>query len=164
MRTLRTIAATVALGAFAWWVGAPLVKAESTRLVPPPARDAVPTPAPTETAILAGGCFWGVQDLLRRYSGVISTRVGYSGGRRIRASQERSNSDYVYSFEILTAHDQLLIGPSPSALVSPSHCGSDIVFAWFQVRVKRPPASGTRFFCWFIWRRSSPTSIVSASL
>src|SRR5206468_4022016 len=32
MRTLRTIAATVALGAFAWWVGAPLVKAESTRL------------------------------------------------------------------------------------------------------------------------------------
>ncbi|KAB0488747.1 peptide-methionine (S)-S-oxide reductase [Pseudomonas reinekei] len=34
----------------------------------------------TETAILAGGCFWGMQDLLRRYPGVISTRVGYSGG------------------------------------------------------------------------------------
>jgi peptide-methionine (S)-S-oxide reductase len=36
--------------------------------------------ARTETAILAGGCFWGVQDLLRRYPGVISTRTGYSGG------------------------------------------------------------------------------------
>jgi peptide-methionine (S)-S-oxide reductase len=36
--------------------------------------------AKTETAILAGGCFWGVQDLLRRYAGVLSTRVGYSGG------------------------------------------------------------------------------------
>ena len=34
-----------------------------------------------ETAILAGGCFWGVQDLLRRRDGVISTRVGYTGGQ-----------------------------------------------------------------------------------
>ena len=33
-----------------------------------------------ERAVLAGGCFWGMQDLIRRYDGVITTRVGFTGG------------------------------------------------------------------------------------
>ena len=33
-----------------------------------------------DSVVLAGGCFWGMQDLIRNMSGVVSTRVGYSGG------------------------------------------------------------------------------------
>jgi peptide-methionine (S)-S-oxide reductase len=44
---------------------------------------------PLQRALLAGGCFWGMQDLLRRYPGVISTRVGYAGGDVSNATYRR---------------------------------------------------------------------------
>ena len=42
-----------------------------------------------ERAVLAGGCFWGMQDLIRRMDGVISTRVGYTGGDVPNATYRR---------------------------------------------------------------------------
>ncbi|MEQ8653658.1 MAG: peptide-methionine (S)-S-oxide reductase MsrA [Kiloniellales bacterium] len=47
----------------------------------------------SETAILAGGCFWGMQDLIRRVPGVISTRVGYSGGTTPNVTYHDLKSD-----------------------------------------------------------------------
>jgi len=58
------------------------------------------TPTPTvETAILAGGCFWGAQQLLRRRAGVLSSRVGYSGGDTPNATY-RNHGDHAEAVEI----------------------------------------------------------------
>ena len=56
--------------------------------------------ARTETAILAGGCFWGVQELLRTYPGVIKTRVGYSGGNTPNATY-RNHGAHAEAVEII---------------------------------------------------------------
>jgi peptide-methionine (S)-S-oxide reductase len=54
----------------------------------------------TETAILAGGCFWGVQDLIRKRPGVLSTRVGYSGGDVPNATY-RNHGTHAEAIEIV---------------------------------------------------------------
>jgi len=53
-----------------------------------------------ERAVLAGGCFWGMQDLLRRYDGVISTRVGYTGGE-VRNATYRNHGNHAEAIEII---------------------------------------------------------------
>ncbi|MGO7919157.1 peptide-methionine (S)-S-oxide reductase MsrA [Rhizobium ruizarguesonis] len=53
-----------------------------------------------ERAVLAGGCFWGMQDLIRRYQGVISTRVGYTGGDVPNATY-RNHGTHAEAIEII---------------------------------------------------------------
>ena len=54
----------------------------------------------TERAVLAGGCFWGMQDLIRKYDGVISTRVGYTGGDVPNATY-RKHGTHAEAIEII---------------------------------------------------------------
>lgn len=56
--------------------------------------------ASSERAILAGGCFWGMQDLVRRFPGVISTWVGYSGGDVPNATY-RNHGTHAEAIEII---------------------------------------------------------------
>src|SRR5215469_16712386 len=53
----------------------------------------------TERAVLAGGCFGGMQDLIRRYDGVLSTRVGYTGGK-VRNATYRNHEGHAEAIEI----------------------------------------------------------------
>jgi peptide-methionine (S)-S-oxide reductase len=59
-----------------------------------------------ERAVLAGGCFWGVQDLFRRYDGVISTRVGYTGGKTPNATY-RNHGSHAEAVEIIFDPDRI---------------------------------------------------------
>jgi peptide-methionine (S)-S-oxide reductase len=53
----------------------------------------------TERAVLAGGCFWGMQDLIRRFPGVVSTRVGYTGDEVPNATY-RNHGNHAEAIEI----------------------------------------------------------------
>jgi peptide-methionine (S)-S-oxide reductase len=60
----------------------------------------------SETAILAGGCFWGMQDLIRKHPGVISTRVGYTGGDVPHATY-RNHDGHAEAIEVVFDPDRL---------------------------------------------------------
>lgn len=60
----------------------------------------------TERAVLAGGCFWGMQQLIRRMPGVISTRVGYSGGEVDHATY-RNHGNHAEAIEIIFDPEQI---------------------------------------------------------
>ena len=58
-----------------------------------------------DRAVLAGGCFWGMQDLIRKLPGVISTRVGYTGGEVPNATY-RNHGSHAEAIEIIYDPDQ----------------------------------------------------------
>ena len=60
----------------------------------------------SETAILAGGCFWGMQDLIRKLPGVIDTRVGYTGGE-VENATYRNHEGHAEAIEIRFDPDQI---------------------------------------------------------
>ena len=59
-----------------------------------------------EKAILAGGCFWGMQELIRKLAGVLSTRVGYTGGDVPNATY-RDHGDHAEAVEIIFDPDTI---------------------------------------------------------
>ncbi|HZK92198.1 MAG TPA: peptide-methionine (S)-S-oxide reductase MsrA [Stellaceae bacterium] len=80
------------IGGFALAIGfvnwASSSAAETVRAVPPPAVDETAAPSSTEVAVLAGGCFWGVQGVFQHVDGVAAAVSGYAGGVRDTAQYE----------------------------------------------------------------------------
>jgi peptide-methionine (S)-S-oxide reductase len=85
---LTLCAAAIGALAIAAFMGAPSRAAEDAVVIPPPAADASPAEG-LQTAVLSGGCFWGVQGVFQHTKGVASAVSGYSGGSQMTASYEQ---------------------------------------------------------------------------
>ena len=81
---LTLCAAAIGALAVAAFAVAPSFAAEDAVIIPPPAADA-PESGGIKTAVLAGGCFWGVQGVFQHTGGVVSAVSGYSGGSKATA-------------------------------------------------------------------------------
>ncbi len=82
------VLALVLAGALAWTLG--LHAAESAVVVPAPAADvAAPASGELQTAVMAGGCFWGVQGVFQHVAGVRNAVSGYAGGSADTASYDK---------------------------------------------------------------------------
>lgn len=87
---LMAALAVGALGAALWH--SPLYGAEAPVIIAPPAVDNPLAPGATQTAVLAGGCFWGVQGVFEHVRGVRKVVAGYAGGERGTAQYETVSS------------------------------------------------------------------------
>ena len=84
-----------------------------------------------ERAILAGGCFWGMQELIRKKPGVISTRVGYSGGDVPNATYRNHGThaeaiEVIFDPSVLTYRDLLAMFFQIHDPTTPNRQGNDI--------------------------------------
>ena len=74
----------------------PSAAAEKAVAIPPPSPEVLAslggTPAATETAVFAGGCFWGIQAVFQHTQGVLNAVSGYAGGKAADADYERVSS------------------------------------------------------------------------
>ena len=108
--SLRSRAASAALivgallAAATFWT--PRSTAEEARVVPPPAVDESNGASTSEVAVLAGGCFWGVQGVYQHVDGVISAVSGYDGGDKATAHYEMtSNGDTGHAESVKITYD-----------------------------------------------------------
>lgn len=86
-RPILIVAAAVLLGGLALSVVPS--SAEDARMIPAPVLDESGKPAKTEVAVLAGGCFWGVQGVFQHVEGVTSAVSGYAGGAESTAQYKQ---------------------------------------------------------------------------
>jgi peptide-methionine (S)-S-oxide reductase len=93
--------------------------------IPPPASDAALASTPgKQTAVFAGGCFWGTQSVFERVKGVLSTTAGYSGGTAFTATYDQvsqENTGHAESVKVVFDPSQITYGQLLRIFFSVAH-------------------------------------------
>jgi peptide-methionine (S)-S-oxide reductase len=86
---LSLCAAAIGALAIAAFVAVPTRAAEEAVVIPAPAADMASAPDGLQTAVIAGGCFWGVQGVFQHTAGVVNAVSGYAGGSQMTATYDQ---------------------------------------------------------------------------
>jgi peptide-methionine (S)-S-oxide reductase len=127
---------TLAIAAFAI---APSLAAEDAVAIPPPAVDASPSDG-LQTAVIAGGCFWGVQGVFQHTAGVVNAVSGYAGGSKATADYQTvssGNTGHAESVQIKYDPKQISYGKILQIFFSVAHDPTQLN--------RQGPDSGTQY-------------------
>ncbi|WON78877.1 peptide-methionine (S)-S-oxide reductase MsrA [Serratia sp. UGAL515B_01] len=130
------VAAVTCFNTFAW----PLNNAETAVVIPAPVEDESPTTSPTETAIFAGGCFWGVQGVFQHVKGVTNAVSGYTGGMQQTASYQEvsdGSTGHAESVQVTFDPQQISYGQLLQIFFSVAHNPTELN--------RQGPDSGTQY-------------------
>lgn len=130
------VAAVFCLQSVAW----PLGDAEVAVAIPAPVKDEVPTASHTETAIFAGGCFWGVQGVFQHVKGVTNAVSGYTGGAAQNANYDSvsgGNTGHAESVQVTFDPQQVSYGQLLQIYFSVAHNPTELN--------RQGPDSGTQY-------------------
>jgi peptide-methionine (S)-S-oxide reductase len=100
------------------------VAQEKARVIPPPSVEEPASQAKSETAVLAGGCFWGVQGVFQHVKGVSRAVSGYAGGRKNTANYETvslGTSGHAESVQVVFDPRQISYGRLLQVFFSVAH-------------------------------------------
>lgn len=130
------VAAVFCLQSVAW----PLSDVETAVAIPAPAKDEAPTASHTETAIFAGGCFWGVQGVFQHVKGVTNAVSGYTGGVAQTATYDSvsgGNTGHAESVQVTFDPQQISYGQLLQIYFSVAHNPTELN--------RQGPDSGTQY-------------------
>jgi peptide-methionine (S)-S-oxide reductase len=143
------------LGAVLWRSG--LLNAEPAAMIPPPKLDSPKAAGAPQTAVISGGCFWGVQGVFQHVRGVIKVVSGYAGGVKSTAEYERVSTGTTGHAESV----QITFDPAQISYGQLLQIALSVAFDPTELN-RQGPDSGTQYRSEFFYADDAQKNIATA--